>query len=43
VRAVDLGLFNKVMPYANQIEINSFQQKNEAVFALQAEGIAVEA
>ena len=43
VRAVDLGLFNKVMPQANQIEINPFQQKNEAVVALQAEGIAVEA
>ena len=27
VRAVDLGLFNKVMPQANQIEINPFQQK----------------
>lgn len=43
VRAVDLGLFNKVMPQANQIEINPFQQKNEAIAALQAEGIAVEA
>ena len=43
VRAVDLGLFNKVMPQANQIEINPFQQKNDEVAALQAEGIAVEA
>ena len=43
VRAVDLGLFNKVMPQANQIEINPFQQKNAEVVALQAEGIAVEA
>ena len=43
MRAVDLGLFNKVMPQANQIEINPFQQKTEAVAALQAEGIAVEA
>ena len=43
VRAVDLGLFNKVMPQANQIEINPFQQKNEAFSTLQAEGIAVEA
>ena len=43
VRAVDLGLFNKVMPQANQIEINPFQQKTETVAALQAEGIAVEA
>lgn len=31
VRAVDLGLFNKVMPQANQIEINPFQQKTEAL------------
>ncbi|EHM55906.1 aldo/keto reductase [Cardiobacterium valvarum] len=43
VRAVDLGLFNKVMPQANQIEINPFQQKNAEIAALQAEGIAVEA
>ena len=43
VRAVDLGLFNKVMPQANQIEINPSQQKNDEVAALQAEGIAVEA
>ena len=31
------------MPQANQIEINPFQQKTEAVAALQAESIAVEA
>ena len=43
VRAVDLGLFNKVMPQANQIEINPYQQKTAEVAALQAEGIAVEA
>ena len=43
VRAVDFGLFNKVMPQANQIEINPFQQKTETVAALQAEGITVEA
>ena len=43
VQAVDLGLFNQVMPQANQIEINPFQQKTAAVAALQAEGIAVEA
>ena len=43
VRAVDLGLFNKVMPQTNQIEINPFQQKNAEVAALQAEGITVEA
>ena len=43
VRAIDLGLFNKVIPQTNQIEINPFQQKTEAVAALQAEGIAVEA
>ncbi|HFC8456513.1 MAG: aldo/keto reductase [Neisseria sp.] len=42
MRAVDLGLFNKVMPQANQIEINPSQQKTEAVAALQAEGISVE-
>lgn len=40
--AVDLGLFNKVMSQANHIENNPFQQKKEAVAALQAEGIAVE-
>lgn len=43
VQTVDLGLFNRVMPQANQIEINPFQQKTAAVAALQAEGIAVEA
>ena len=43
VRAVDLGLFNRVMPQINQIEINPFQQKSAEVAALQAEGIAVEA
>jgi len=42
-RAVDLGLFNKVMSQANHIENNPFQQKKEAVAALQAEGISVEA
>lgn len=30
VRTVDLGLFNKVMPQANQIEINPFQQKKRS-------------
>ena len=43
VRAVDLGLFNKVMPQTNQIEINPFHQRNEQIAALQSEGIAVEA
>lgn len=43
VQTVDLGLFNRVMPQTNQIEINPFQQKTAEVAALQAEGIAVEA
>lgn len=43
VQAVDLGVFNKVMPQANQIEINPFQQKTAQVAAMQGEGIAVEA
>lgn len=42
-RAVDLGIFNQVMPQANQIEINPFHQRNEQIAALQSEGIAVEA
>lgn len=43
VQTVDLGIFNKVMPEVNQIEINPFQQKEEQVKSLQAEGVAVEA
>ena len=43
VQTVDLGIFNKVMPEVNQIEINPFQQKEEQVKSLQAEGMAVEA
>ena len=42
-RAVDLGVFNKVMPQANQIEINPFHQREAQVAALQEEGIVVEA
>lgn len=42
-RAVDLAEFNKVTPQVNQIEINPFQQQTEAITALKAEGIAVEA
>lgn len=34
VRTVDLGLFNKVMPQANQIEINPFQQKKTKLLPL---------
>lgn len=43
VQTVDLGMFNKVTPQVNQIEINPFQQKEEQVKSLQAEGVAVEA
>lgn len=43
VQTVDLGIFNKVVPEVNQIEINPFQQKEEQVKSLQAEGVAVEA
>lgn len=43
VQTVDLGLFNKMMPQANQIEINPFQQKTEQVATLQEEGVMVEA
>ena len=43
VQTVDLGIFNQVTPEVNQIEINPFQQKEEQVKSLQAEGVAVEA
>lgn len=43
VQTLDLGIFNKVTPEVNQIEINPFQQKEEQVKSLQAEGVAVEA
>ena len=42
-RAVDLGLFNRVMPQVNQIEINPFHQRAQDVAQLQGEGIVVEA
>lgn len=42
-RAVDLGLFNRVMPQVNQIEINPFHQRAQDVAELQGEGIVVEA
>ena len=42
-RAVDLGTFNRVMPQANQIEINPFHQRVQQVAELQAENIVVEA
>lgn len=42
-RAVDLGLFNRVMPQVNQIEINPFHQRTREVAELQGEGIAVQA
>ena len=42
-RAVDLGLFNRVMPQVNQIEINPFHQRAREVAELQGEGIAVQA
>lgn len=42
-RAVDLGVFNNVMPQANQIEINPFHQREAQVAALQEAGIVVEA
>ena len=42
-RAVDLGIFNHVMPQANQIEINPFHQRKAQVAALQEAGIVVEA
>lgn len=42
-RAVDLGVFNRVMPQVNQIEINPFHQRTALVDALQKENIVVEA
>ncbi len=42
-RAVDLSLFNEVTPAINQIEINPFNQQTEAIEALKAEGICLEA
>ncbi len=42
-RVLDLGLFNKVMPAVNQIEINPFHQQIQQVEALLAEGIVPQA
>lgn len=42
-RAVDLAVFNKVVPQVNQIEINPFHQQVKAIEALKAEGIMPEA
>ncbi|MBH5329070.1 aldo/keto reductase [Eikenella sp. S3360] len=42
-RVLDLGLYNKVMPAVNQIEINPFHQQAEQVAGLLAEGIVPEA
>ncbi|WP_342345899.1 aldo/keto reductase [Kingella potus] len=42
-RAVDLGVFNRVMPSVNQIEINPFHQRADLVETLQNENILVEA
>ncbi|PJK09919.1 2,5-diketo-D-gluconic acid reductase [Lysobacteraceae bacterium NML08-0793] len=42
-RAVDLGVFNRVMPQVNQIEINPFHQRTELVETLQQENIIMEA
>ena len=38
-----MGLFNRVMPQVNQIEINPFHQRTREVAELQGEGIAVQA
>ena len=40
-RVLDVGLFNRVMPAVNQIEINPFHQQGEQVKALLAEGVVV--
>ena len=42
-RLTDLGLFNKVMPQVNQIEVNPFHQRTEQVGFMQKEGVAVQA
>lgn len=42
-RAVDLAIFNEVIPAINQIEINPFNQQTEVLEALKAEGIRPEA
>ncbi len=42
-RVLDVGLFNKVMPAVDQIEINPFHQQTEQVQGLLAEGVVPEA
>lgn len=42
-RAVDLGVFNRVMPHVNQIEINPFHQRGHLINELKNEGIIPEA
>ena len=42
-RVLDVGLFNRVMPAVNQIEINPFHQQGEQVKALLAEGVVPQA
>ena len=42
-RVIDLGIFNKVMPVADQIEINPLHQQAAQVDTLRAEGIVPEA
>lgn len=42
-RVVDLGIFNKIQPEVNQIEINPFHQQEAQVTALQKENVIVEA
>ncbi|WP_129045568.1 aldo/keto reductase [Companilactobacillus metriopterae] len=42
-KTVDLAEFNKVTPQMNQIQINPFYQRKEAIEAFKAEGIMLEA
>lgn len=42
-RVLDLGLYNKVMPAVNQIEINPFHQQTAQVKALLGEGVVPQA
>ena len=42
-RVLDVGLFNKVMPAVDQIEISPFHQQTEQVQGLLAEGVVPEA
>lgn len=42
-RLADLGLFNRILPQVNQIEINPFHQRPEQIRQLQAQNVAVQA